>query len=318
MYDMYPWDQPDSAAAAGDRRATVNGSAHPRRIGAHPGRAGRADRVRPRKPFRWLWIAGTTEATRVRPATSKVRRMASSAIKLAVIGGDGIGPEVVAEALKVLRAAAGRGRRDHLRPGRAALAPDRGDAAGLGAGGDPRPRRDPARRGRRPERAQRRAGARACCCGCGSSSTSTSTCARSGSTRGWRPRWPASGPRRSTWWSSARAPRAPTPARAACCARAPRPRWPPRRASTPRSGCDRVVRYAFERASRAAAQAAHPRAQDQRARLRRRPVAAHRGRGWRRSSAGITVDYCHVDAASHVPRHPAGAVRRDRDRQPLR
>ncbi len=31
--------------------------------------------------------------------------MASSAIKLAVIGGDGIGPEVVAEALKVLRAA---------------------------------------------------------------------------------------------------------------------------------------------------------------------------------------------------------------------
>jgi 3-isopropylmalate dehydrogenase len=31
--------------------------------------------------------------------------MASSAIKLAVIGGDGIGPEVVAEALKVLQAA---------------------------------------------------------------------------------------------------------------------------------------------------------------------------------------------------------------------
>src|SRR3981081_2443696 len=31
--------------------------------------------------------------------------MSSSAIKLAVIGGDGIGPEVVAEALKVLQAA---------------------------------------------------------------------------------------------------------------------------------------------------------------------------------------------------------------------
>ena len=31
--------------------------------------------------------------------------MASSAIKLAVIGGDDIGPEVVAEALKVLQAA---------------------------------------------------------------------------------------------------------------------------------------------------------------------------------------------------------------------
>ena len=32
--------------------------------------------------------------------------MGSSAIRLAVIGGDGIGPEVVAEALKVLKAAA--------------------------------------------------------------------------------------------------------------------------------------------------------------------------------------------------------------------
>ena len=31
--------------------------------------------------------------------------MGSSAIRLAVIGGDGIGPEVVAEALKVLKAA---------------------------------------------------------------------------------------------------------------------------------------------------------------------------------------------------------------------
>ena len=31
--------------------------------------------------------------------------MATSAIKLAVIGGDGIGPEVVAEAIKVLQAA---------------------------------------------------------------------------------------------------------------------------------------------------------------------------------------------------------------------
>ena len=32
--------------------------------------------------------------------------MAERSIRLAVIGGDGIGPEVVAEALKVLRAAA--------------------------------------------------------------------------------------------------------------------------------------------------------------------------------------------------------------------
>ena len=49
-------------------------------------------------------------------------------------------------------------------------------------------------------------------------------------------------------------------------------------------GVERVVRYAFEPGRAAAAQAAHPGAQDQRAHLRRRPVAADRRRGGRRSS----------------------------------
>ena len=46
-------------------------------------------------------------------------------MRLAVIPGDGIGPEVVDEGLKVLREVA-PGRRDHpLRPRRRALAPHR-------------------------------------------------------------------------------------------------------------------------------------------------------------------------------------------------
>ena len=44
-------------------------------------------------------------------------------------------------------------------------------------------------------------------------------------------------------------------------------------------GVARVVRYAFERAAERPDKQAHPGAQDQRARLRRGPVAAHGGRG---------------------------------------
>ena len=76
--------------------------------------------------------------------------MGTSAVKLAVIGGDGIGPEVVAEALKVLKAAAvtvntttyDLGARRWHRTGETlpdpALAEIRGhDAILLGAVGDP-------------------------------------------------------------------------------------------------------------------------------------------------------------------------------------
>ena len=63
-------------------------------------------------------------------------------------------------------------------------------------------------------------------------------------------------------------------------------------------GVSRVVRYAFERAAAAAAQEADPGAQDERAHLRRRPVAADRARDRPREFTEVSVDYCHVDAAS--------------------
>ena len=67
---------------------------------------------------------------------SKVRPQTAGAFTLAVIGGDGIGPEVVAEGLKVLDAVDGIGRlrTDQLRPRSQPLAADRRGAAGLGSG----------------------------------------------------------------------------------------------------------------------------------------------------------------------------------------
>jgi isocitrate/isopropylmalate dehydrogenase len=133
--------------------------------------------------------------------------MSSRTIRLAVVGGDGIGPEVTAEALKVLRAATpgvsidetsyDLGARRWHRTGEtlpdAVLEEIRGhDAILLGAVGDA-----------------------AFSCDCASSSTTTSTSARSGCTPGSRPRWPPPVPRRWTWSSSARAPRARTPEPAA-------------------------------------------------------------------------------------------------------
>ena len=53
-----------------------------------------------------------------------------------------------------------------------------------------------------------------------------------------------------------------------------------------RMGVERCVRFAFELASREAPPAPHPRAQDERADLRRRPVAAHRRRGGGRLRRG--------------------------------
>src|SRR5579862_8266361 len=111
--------------------------------------------------------------------------MGSRNITLAVIGGDGIGPEVVAEALKVLRAAAPEvtisetsydlGARRWHRTGEtlpdAVLEEIKGHDAILLA--------------RWATRACRAgSSSAACCCGCGSSLTTTSTCARSGFTRG--------------------------------------------------------------------------------------------------------------------------------------
>ena len=142
--------------------------------------------------------------------------MGSRTIRLAVVGGDGIGPEVVAEALKVLRAAVSGvtieetsydlGARRWHRTGEtlpdAVLEEIKGhDAILLGAVGDPSVPSGVLERGLllrlRFELDH------------------YVNLGRSGFIRASRPRWPAPGPSRWTWWWSARAPRVPTPAPAA-------------------------------------------------------------------------------------------------------
>ena len=153
----------------------------------------------------------TTEETPAPRATSKVRRMGSSAIRLAVIGGDGIGPEVVAEALKVLKAAAvtvdatsyDLGAQRWHRTGEtlpdSALEEIRGhDAILLGAVGDPTV----------PSGVLERGPAAAAAVRAGPLREPAAGPAVPG--RG-HARWPGSGRRRSTWWSCGRVPRGRTP-----------------------------------------------------------------------------------------------------------
>ena len=202
-------------------------------------------------------------------------------LRLAVIGGDGIGPEVVAEGLKVLGAAVAPdgvkvettdydlgARRWHAT---GETLPDsvldelRGhDAILLGAVGDPGVPTGVLERGLllrlrfaldhhvnlRPVRLY--------------PGVATPLAGKTRTT--------------STWSSSGRAPRARTPAPAACCASARRTRSRPRRASTPRTASS-ASSATPSPGPTAAAPTAHPGAQDQRARPRRRPVAAHRRRG---------------------------------------
>ena len=81
-------------------------------------------------------------------------------------------------------------------------------------------------------------------------------------------------------------------------------------------GVERIVRDAFERATPPPRQG-DARAQDQRARPRRQPVAAHlrrRGRGVSRTSRPTTA----TSTRRHVLPHAARAVRRRRHRQPVR
>ena len=98
-------------------------------------------------------------------------------LNLAVIGGDGIGPEVVAEGLKVLDAATAPsglkvstteydlGARRWHSTGETLPGQRPGGAAGA--------RRDPARRHRRPERARAGSSSAGCCSRSGSRSTTT-------------------------------------------------------------------------------------------------------------------------------------------------
>ena len=209
--------------------------------------------------------------------------------RIGVIGGDGIGPEVVAEALKVVR----RGRRRATTPSTttsaapatcatASCSPTRSsrswrglDAILLGAVGTPDVPPGVIERGLllemrfeldlyvnlRPFRRARR-----------STTASTSS-------------------------SSARTPRAPTPARAASCARARRTRSRPRDRSTPGMGVERCVRFAFD--------LARSRDRASTSRSCTRPTCSPspatsgsaRSTRWPPSTPTSTTAYNHVDAA---------------------
>ena len=82
-------------------------------------------------------------------------------------------------------------------------------------------------------------------------------------------------------------------------------------------GVERVVRDAFARASRRPRAQAHAGPQDQRARARRLGVVAHRRRGRR----GVPRRHRRLPPRRRghdLPDHRPGALRRDRHRQPLR
>ena len=243
-------------------------------------------------------------------------------LDLAVIPGDGIGPEVIAEALKVLEARRPQGRSSrttdydlgaerYLATGE--MLPDsvlaeiaEHDAILLGAVG-----------GRPATRTCRRGSSSAgCCCGCASSSTTTSTCARRGSTPARRPRCADPGEvdfvvvREGTegpYVGNGGALRVGTPHEIATEVSV-------NTALRRRAGRPRRVRP-----GRSAAPAeAHPGAQDQRARPRRRRVVA----AWSARSAPEFPDVSRRLPARRrrddLHGHRPGALRRDRHRQPVR
>ena len=223
-------------------------------------------------------------------------------VRLAVIAGDGIGPEVVAEGLKVLEAAVGRrGRRSSTTE--YDLGARRWHATGETLpdsvlDGDPRPRRDPARRGRRPGRAQRRPRARPAAAAALRARPLRQPAPGPALPRA-SPRPLAATPARSTSSSSARAPRAPTSATAARCA-----------VGTPHEIATEVsVNTALRRrAGRPRrVRAAPPRRPRQQLTLvHKHNVLIYAGHLWRRTvergrrgvPRGRRTDYLHVDAAT--------------------
>jgi hypothetical protein len=164
-----------------------------------------------------------------RPTLARLRRMTT---RLAVIGGDGIGPEVVEVALQGPRRRASRRGAHRLRPGS--------------------PRVRPHGRGAARQRAGRaaRATTRSCSARSATPSVPAGVLERGLLLRlrfaldhhvNLRPGAAAPGvvspigDQPWTWSSCARAPRAPTSATAGGCARGRRTRSPPRSASTPRT-----------------------------------------------------------------------------------
>ena len=218
--------------------------------------------------------------------------MASRSIRLAVVPGDGIGPEVVAEGLKVLDAlgltieqtAYELGATYWHKTGEAlpdaVLEEIRGhDAILLGAVGDPSVpsgvlerglllrlrfeldhyinlRPGPALPRRRP------------------------------------PRWPASGPRTSTCIVVREGTEGPYAGAGGVLRRGTPQEIATQESVNTAFGVERTVRYAFELAARPPAQEAHPRPQEQRPGLCRRPVVAYgrcRGQGVPRASTSTTA-----------------------------
>ena len=178
-----------------------------------------------------------------REGTSRTVSTGSTRHRVAVIGGDGIGPEVCAEALKVVAAAGvdldttdfDLGAARYLRDG--VVLPDEtlDELRGL--------RRHPPRRGRPAGRRHRRP-ARHARAGPPAAPALRARPLRQPAPVHRRARAPS--PRAPTSPSCGRTPRAPTPARAASCARA-RPHEVATQGSVnTRMGVERCVRFAFE------------------------------------------------------------------------
>ena len=251
-----------------------------------------------------------------------VEEHATQSLDIAVIGGDGIGPEVVAEGLKVLSAVTAdggpRSRRPTTTSERAGGTPPARPCPDSVAGGDPRSRRDPARRRRRPRRAER--------------------CPRAGPPAAPalhpRPlRQPAPGPalpgrgqppgrragraRRHRLRRRARGHRGPLHRQRRCAAGRDtgRGRDGGQRQHPLRRGAGRARRLRPRPGPGAAAP--HAGAQAQRAVVRRAPVAQDRGRGRQRvprRQHRLPARRRGDDLPDHRPR----SLRRHRDRQPLR
>ena len=155
--------------------------------------------------------------------------------KIGILPGDGIGPEVISRGPQGARRGRRGARRRRVRPravpatcGRAKSCPTPSSTSW--------PASTPSCSApSAPPRSRRASSSGGCCCGCASSSTSTSTSGPSACSPARRRRWPARAPTTSTWSSSGRTPKVPTPVKAGSSARARRTRSPPRARSTPAS-----------------------------------------------------------------------------------
>ena len=186
----------------------------------------------------------------------------------------------------------------------------------IGARGDPRARRDPARRRRRPDACPAACSSAGCCCGCGSSSTTTSTCARPAVPGRRRPRWPTRATidfvvvREGTegpYVGNGGAMRVGTPHEVATEV-----------SVNTAFGVERVVRDAFARAAGPAAPASSRSCTST-------TCSRYAGHLWRRTvervGAGVPGRDRRLPArrrGDDLPGDRPGAVRRDRHRQPLR